>query len=176
MKTLESVEGKDVVDGAGEKMGVAGGIDVDLGDYDLFLRVTGDKIKSVRGRETEFLELKEIDYIDDVIHLYKDLASLEPEIVKTHMAEEKTYRSSEFIGKDITSSDSMVFGKITDVVFSEDFNEAFLVVEGPKVKEIRGNDREVLSLLMFIDVDKTVHLIHDYETISGRLQEKADKR
>lgn len=172
MKSVKDLQGKDVLDGAREKIGVAVGVDIDLPDYDIFLRVEGEKMKSVRGRSTEFLPIKEIDYVqDDVVRLYKDLEALTATIADLNLSEEVTYRGSELMGKQVTTSDAEDFGVIEDVLLSEDFNEGFFAVAGPKVEEIRGNVTEVMSMLQFIDVEKTVHLIHDYDTISVRVRE-----
>jgi sporulation protein YlmC with PRC-barrel domain len=172
MKYLIDVLDKPVVDGAGKKLGVLKGLDLDLSSALVYLRVSGDLLLDIRGRNTEFIALSEIDYADDKeIHLYKSLKELKKDVLKTGMNQEQNYRAQDLVGKEVRTTSGEVIGVMSDLAVAEDFNDGYLVVKGPKIREIQGNDSEQFHLDNFLTVDKGIVINHDYDTLAKRVRE-----
>jgi sporulation protein YlmC with PRC-barrel domain len=150
MISLIDIIGKIVLDPGGIELGVVDDVEISFPRHNTYLRVKGEKLRDVRGRLEEFIPINEVDRIGDVIHLYKDFKALGEVIKKVEMSSKETYIASRLMGMTVLSLDSEEIGRIADLLVTKDKWKLFYVVEGPKVKGLRGNLRETLP---FYEVD-----------------------
>ncbi|MFH1788581.1 MAG: PRC-barrel domain-containing protein [Candidatus Altiarchaeota archaeon] len=146
MHLLNELVGKRIIDGADNEIAVAEGLNITLPHFYVYLRAKGGELANIRGRLNEFIQVNEIDVIDEDIHLYKDLKALTHLIRSVDMESEEAYRVRELIGLDVISSDDMKIGTVSDIGLSKERRKLFFIVSGQRVEEIRGNPTERVKL------------------------------
>lgn len=173
MYYLNDLLGKRVVDGADNELGEVDGLNIVLSRSratDVYLRVEGDQMLPIRGRRTEFIPLNEIDEIEEDIHIYKEINTLSKTIKEIDMEHEQAYRAKELIGLSVIGSEGKDIGKVKDIGIGRNREKAFLIVEGSKVKDIRGNPSEAIALYEVTEIDEEIIIKIPYSGIAHELR------
>ena len=158
-----------MLDSGGLELGVVDDVEISFPRHSIYLRVKGEKLRDVRGRLEEYIPINEADRIGDVIHLYKDFKALSEVIKKVEMSSKETYITSRLIGMTVVSIDHEEIGKIADLLVTKDKWKLFYVVEGPKVKKLRGNLRETLPFYEVDSIDECVKIDLSYGDLAKKL-------
>lgn len=163
MHLLGELMGKKVMDGASKDIAVADGLNITLPHFYVYLRVKGGDLAKIRGRVNEFIQVSEIDVIDEDIHLYKDLSTLTHLIRNTDMEAEEAYRAKELTGLDVISTDNVKIGVVSNIGLSKERRKLFFLVEGPRIEKIRGNKHESLKLDEVVKIRSYIKIRLSYD-------------
>lgn len=168
MYHLSDLVGKTVVDGADVEIGEVDGLNVTYSvrfrTPHIHFRVKGEKIISLRGRKTEFIPLNEIDEIEECVHLYKEFDTISKIIKGIHMEDEETYRVKEFIGMDVVDSTGAEVGVVRDAAIGRERKRLFLIVEGPRVKDIWSKHKKAIAFDNVKRIDEEIMLNGSYSS------------
>ncbi|MBD3388828.1 MAG: hypothetical protein GF416_07150 [Candidatus Altiarchaeales archaeon] len=171
MKYLSEIAGKKVCDVNGVDVGEAEDLEISLSEDDIFLRVKGEAMKELRGRKTEFIPIREIDYVKDRVYLYKRLKELKGIVEEVFMSNTPSYKCMDLIGRLVTSDNEKV-GKVVDFGVDKQANEVMMLIEGLKVEDVRGKKKEKIPVFEISEITSNIRLQHDFETLSKRIVEK----
>jgi sporulation protein YlmC with PRC-barrel domain len=162
--SYRALEGMRVVDSTGLEIGHVEGVNIDLADYNAYLRVHGERTLKLCGHMDEFVPMSEVERINGEVRLYNNLAAI-CYVRRFSTYSHEFYNALEIIGLNVVSRDNKVIGRVVDVGVSRDDKRPLLVVGGPQLAAIRGRSMEMLP---FYDVDRiknTVRIDLDYDIL-----------